>query len=257
MVEEEMSNSKRELFIGIVIPTYNERENIVKLLDSISNVLTKHGYQYKILVVDDNSPDGTAEVVREYGRKTGVVDVMVRPGKMGIGSAVADGVRKLLEDPRVTHIVTMDADLSHRPEDLPVLLKHVGKADIVQGSRYIEGGRIIGWGFHRRLISWGANLLVKLLYRTGLRDNTGNYRVYSREAAMEITRYSTMKGYEWVIEALLIALARGYRVVEAPIVFINRGRGASKLGLRDILKWFMFIISYRKRYKELRRNTSI
>ncbi|OYT39713.1 MAG: glycosyl transferase [Desulfurococcales archaeon ex4484_58] len=249
--------SRNEVFIGVVIPTYNERENIVKLLDSISRILSENGFRFKILVVDDNSPDGTAEVVREYGRKTSVVEVLVRPGKMGIGSAVVDGMKKLLGDSRVTHIITMDADFSHRPEDLPILLKYVGKADIVQGSRYIEGGRIIGWSLHRRLISWGANLLVKLLYHTGLKDNTGNYRVYSREAATDIIKYSKMKGYEWVIEALLIALARGYRVVEAPIVFINRGRGASKLGLRDILEWFKFIISYRKQYKQLMRTTNI
>ena len=242
----------KKIYIGIIIPTYNERENIVKLLDSVRSVLSKYGFQFKIMVVDDNSPDGTAEVVREYGSKTGDVEVVVRPGKMGIGSAIATGMKKLLEDPRITHIVTMDADLSHQPEDLPRLLKYKKKKKNVQGSRYVKGGSIVGWGIYRRIVSWGANMIVRILYRTGLRDHTGNYRVYSRKAAEDVVKYAVHTGYEWVVEALLITIARGYKVVETPITFINRGKGESKLGFKDIIKWFLAILRFRKRYKMIR-----
>lgn len=239
------------LYIGIVIPTYNERENIIELLKRISRVMSNHGYKYRVLVVDDNSPDKTADIVREYSLENKNVDLIVRPGKMGIGSAVLDGIKKLLENKMITHIVTMDADFSHQPEDLPKLLEHVYDADMVQGSRYVRGGEIIGWGFHRKLISRCANFLVKILYKTGLKDNTGNYRVYSRKVAVDLVKYSQTIGYEWVIEALLITIARGYHVVETPIKFIDRGRGTSKLGICDILKWFIFILRYKKRFREL------
>ncbi len=247
-----MSDSVLEkVFLGITIPTYNERENIIELLKKIDNVLSEIGVRYHIVVVDDNSPDGTAEIVRKYGNETGVVDVIVRPGKLGLGSAILTGMKKLLEKHNVTHIVTMDADLSHRPEDLPNLLEYIDKADLVQGSRYISGGRIIGWGFHRKLISWTANRLVNLLYHTRQRDHTNNYRLYSRKVVEDLIKYSTMNSYEWVIEALLITYACGYRVAEAPTIFINREKGRSKLGFRDIVKWWLFIVKYKGRFKEV------
>jgi len=236
--------------IGVVIPTYNEKDNIVKLLDGLREVFTRLGYDYRILVVDDNSPDGTARVVEEYGLRYGGVEVLIRPGKLGIGSAIRDGLRKLLEYPEITHFVTMDADLSHRPEDLETMLKYIDQADIVQGSRYVKGGCIIGWGFKRRIISWGANTLIRLLYRTGIRDHTGNYRVYNRRVVEDILKYTEYNGYEWVVEAILVAKRLGYRIIEAPITFINRERGESKLGVSDILKWFKSIIKLKtRRYK--------
>ncbi|MET1160105.1 MAG: polyprenol monophosphomannose synthase [Thermoprotei archaeon] len=239
--------------IGVVIPTYCERENIIQLLDSLRNTLESSGYRYHILVVDDNSPDGTAEAVREYGNRVRGVEVVVRPGKMGLGSAIRDGMRRLLGDSEITHIVTMDADFSHNPGEMPRLLSKAGDSDLVIGSRYVRGGKALNWGFHRRLISWGANTLIRLLYRTGVKDHTSNYRVYSRRAVEDIVKLSRENGYEWVIEALLILHARGYRIAEVPITFTNRKAGRSKLGLRDILAWLFFMLKYRERYKRLKR----
>lgn len=250
-------SGKHEIYIGVVIPTYNERENIVRLIDNIRRILDGLRFKHIILVVDDNSPDGTAKIVEEYSRKAGNVIVMVRTGKLGIGSAVRDGMKKLISEYNVTHIVTMDADFSHDPKDLPKLLKHLNEADVIIGSRYVSKGKIIGWNFYRRLISWGANKIVKILYKTKIHDHTGNYRIYSRRAVEAIVKYSTMNGYEWMIEALLIITALGYKTLEVPITFINRTKGKSKLKIRDIIRWFISITSYRKRFKKIKEAANL
>ncbi len=141
--------------VAVVIPTYNERENVVELLSRLESVLGEMGVCRRYIVVDDNSPDGTAEAVRGLREKMPWIRVVVRPGKLGIGSAILRGIREALAMEEVTHIVTMDADLSHRPEDLPALLEKAGEADLVQGSRYMPGGGVENWGLHRKLISWG------------------------------------------------------------------------------------------------------
>lgn len=244
------------LRLWIIIPTYNERDNIIRLLEGLKRVLSGiSGLEFRVLVVDDNSPDGTADVVRKYIESgNGFVVLIVRRGRRGLGSAVRDGMRYILEnDPGVEYIATMDADLSHRPEDLPILLEAAERADLVQGSRYVRGGGALDWGFHRRLISWSANLLIRILYRTGIRDHTGNYKVYSRRLAEDIVKYSRANGFEIAIETVLIARALGYRVVEAPIIFINRVGGRSKLTIGEIIRWLIYIIGFRGRFKELRK----
>jgi len=247
--------SGNKVVLRIIIPTYNEAENIVELLSRIDKSLSSiENLDYKVFVIDDNSPDGTAEIARNYGEEHGTVKVFVRERKEGLGSAILYGIRKALEDPTVTHIMTMDADLSHRPEDMPEMIKETSVADLVQGSRYIEGGKIIGWGLHRHIISKIANFLVRTIYKTGLREHTTNYRIYSRRSAELVSRYSTMKSYEWVIEALLINIACGMKVVESPIIFVNRKKGKSKLAIGDMYRWWKFIVSYRKRFKEVRES---
>lgn len=243
---------KKPVYVGFVIPTYNEKENIVRLLDKIHETMKSIGIEHRIVVVDDNSPDGTAKLVAEYSRSHNFVKILVRPRKQGLGSAIATGMRDLLSDPRITHIVTMDADFSHRPEDLPVLLRRIDSADLVQGSRYVDGGKIVGWSFKRRLVSRVANTLIRVVHRTNILDHTSNYRVYSREAAERIVGSVSSSGYEWVIEALLTLLYSGYTVVEAPITFIDRVAGKSKLGLRDIAKWFIHILSLKRKLKKTR-----
>lgn len=244
-----------KVVLRIIIPTYNEAENIVELLSRIDNSLSLiENIDYKVLIIDDNSPDGTAEIARNYSKEHGTVKVFVRERKEGLGSAILYGMRKALDDPAVTHIATMDADLSHRPEDMLEMIKKTNVADLIQGSRYIEGGKIIGWGLHRHLISKTANFLVRTIYNTGLREHTTNYRIYSRRSAELVSKYSTMKSYEWVIEALLINIACDMKIVESPIIFVNREKGKSKLTIRDTYRWWKFIVSYRKRFKEVRES---
>ncbi|MEM1921371.1 MAG: polyprenol monophosphomannose synthase, partial [Desulfurococcaceae archaeon] len=136
-----------------------------------------------------------------------------------------------------------------------IMLSDLNKADIIIGSRYVENGEIIGWSFKRRLISIIANNIVKILYRTGLKDHTSNYRVYSRRAIEYILKYSTTSSYEWVVESLLICKALGLKIVEKPVRFVDRKKGSSKLSLRDIVKWFLFILKYRLKYSMLKKKT--
>lgn len=245
------------LKLWIIIPTYNERENIGELLDRLIKTLEKIGINYNILVIDDSSPDGTADIVREYSSRNDKVKLIVREGKKGLGSAILDGIKYVFKnDPEATHIATMDADLSHRPEDLITLIKYADKADVVQGSRYVEGGKVIGWRFHRHLISKTANFLIKILYGTSVRDNTSNYRIYNRRAAELLLKYASGESYEWAIESILIPVAAKLEVVEAPITFINRLKGKSKLGIRDIVNWWIYIITFKKKFKRIADTTN-
>ena len=242
--------------IWVIIPTYNERDNIEELLNRLCRVTKENNINATILVIDDNSPDGTQEIVKEFAKKQSQCNIklIVRQNKRGLGSAILDGLKIALQDPSSTHFVTMDADLSHRPEDLPNLLSKISIGDVVQGSRYISGGRIIGWGFHRYVISYVANFLIRTLYKTRIRDHTSNYRIYDRRAAELLIKYANAKSYEWAIESILIPIACGCNVIESPIVFINRMKGKSKLSLRDILRWWFYIVSFKKKFNEIKKS---
>lgn len=237
------------LFLGIVIPTYNERENIINLLNALHEKLRDTGVGFKIIVVDDNSPDGTSKVVEEYMKEKPNVSLIVRESKKGLGSAIMDGFRALIKDDRVTHIATMDADFSHRPEDLVRMLPKSREADLVQGSRYVRGGQIMGWGIHRRVVSRTANLIARLLFGWDTRDYTSNFRIYSRRLIDEILAHKLDDSYDWVVESIALAKMKGFKVVEVPIVFINRERGSSKLGILDIVKWFSNVMRIKRRLK--------
>ncbi|RLG88788.1 MAG: polyprenol monophosphomannose synthase [Thermoprotei archaeon] len=228
----------------------------MELLERLKKTLKLHGLEYKVIVIDDNSPDGTADAVKQWARdnKDTCVEFIVRKGKKGLGSAILLGLKKALQDPDAEYFVTMDADLSHRPEDLPLMIKYAREAEVVQGSRYVKGGRVIGWGFHRHIISKTANILIRLLYRTGIKDNTSNYRVYNRRAVEALIKYADAQSYEWAIESILIPIACGYRVVESPIVFINRTRGKSKLSLGDIIRWWIHIVGFKNKFNEIKKS---
>jgi len=236
----------------VIIPTYNEIDNIGELISRLTRTLDPLNIEYKILVVDDNSPDGTWKKVQEIMENNKHVELIIREKKEGIGAAIKHGIRYVLEKTNAEYVATMDADLSHRPEDLAKMIRYSRDADLVQASRYIEGGKIIGWGPHRKLISWVANTLVRHIYRTGLHEHTTNYRIYKRWLAEKIIKYTRSKSYEWVIEALLVSIACGAKIVEVPTTFINRIKGKSKLGLIDILDWFKYIVTFRTRFKEIR-----
>lgn len=227
--------------VCVIIPTYEEAGNLPKLINELEAML--RGREFMIIVVDDNSPDGTADVAEKLNELYGNILVHRRPAKLGIGSAVCEGIKIALSFSDCKYIVTMDADLSHDPKDLPNLLKAAEKADLVQGSRYIKGGKIIGWTIFRRIISYIANLLCRILFRTHLFEHTTNFRVYSRKCAETIVKTAQYKKYEWVVASILIAKEHNFRIVEIPITFTDRIHGKSKLKISDILAWFTFIIT--------------
>lgn len=226
--------------VCVVIPTYNEAENLPKLVGALEEELQKE--DFKIIVVDDNSPDGTADIAEKLNWRYGNIIVHRRPNKLGIGTAIRDGLEVALPFLKSGHIVTMDADLSHNPKDVQSLLSEAENVDLVQGSRYVKGGRIIGWSLYRRTVSYVANILCRLLLRTGLHEHTAYFRVYSSKCAEALVRNVDRNGYDWAIASILIAKDHGFRIKEVPVTFISRFSGKSKLKISDILMWFSYVV---------------
>lgn len=223
--------------IGIVIPTYNEKENITKLIEAIRNLGIN---SLNIVIVDDNSPDGTGKIAKNLNKHYGSIFVLQRSDKLGIGSAIIDGMKTILSKD-CKYIVTLDADFSHDPKDIPRLLKETKHADLVQGSRYTDGGKIIGWSLYRKIMSYGGNLLCKVLFRTGVKEHTTYFRVYSRKLAKIIVENVKANGFEFAVLATLIAKDHGFRIKEVPITFVDRARGKSKLKTSSIIEWNLFV----------------
>ncbi|MBP2368292.1 polyprenol monophosphomannose synthase [Pseudonocardia parietis] len=209
----------------VVVPTYEERENlgpaVARLHASVPDA--------DVLVVDDASPDGTGELADELAAADDRVRVLHRVGKAGLGAAYLDGFRHALTGEHQV-VVEMDADGSHAPEDLPALLTALEDADVVLGSRYVPGGRVVDWPWHREMLSRGGNLYSRLALGVPIRDITGGYRVY-RRAVLEQLKLDNVasQGYCFQVDMAWRAVQAGFRVHEVPITFTERERGASKM----------------------------
>ena len=214
----------------VVIPTYNEAKNIRQLLNILRTL------PVKTIIVDDNSPDGTAEIIKNEYQE---VRIVKRCSKQGLGSACKAGIILALEDKDCQNVITSDADMSHNPKDIIELLD--SKADISIGSRYVDYGMIEGWNIFRKMTSRSANLLVKILLQTKVNDNTTNFRRYNRICAKKCLEVNG-KSYEWVISALVDNVRSGATIEEVPVKFVNRKQGKSKLKIKHIINWYKFII---------------
>jgi dolichol-phosphate mannosyltransferase len=223
----------------IVVPTLNERPNLEPLVHSIQRAM--QGEDFRILIVDDGSTDGTrelAELLRGRGFPLSVLD---RGSKRGIGSAIRDGLSWCLAQGDVGRIVTMDADMSHDPRDLPRLLSVAPRADLVQGSRYVEEGSVGRWSTSRWILSIAANTAVRLLLKTGMREHTTYFRVYSPRAAYFAASVADANGYEWAVGSLSAILAESLRVEEVPIHFEPRKEGSSKMTPAALFQWARYV----------------
>jgi dolichol-phosphate mannosyltransferase len=209
----------------IVVPTYNEGENLPMLLARIHEELPS-GH---VLVVDDNSPDGTGQLADDWAAKHDWVHVMHREGKQGLGTAYLAGFAWALERP-YTHIFEMDADFSHPPERLPALLAATTDADLVLGSRWVAGGGTEGWPLKRQFLSRGGSFYARTVLGVSIRDLTGGFKCFRREAleAIDLSGVQTV-GYGFQIELTWRVLEAGLKVVEVPITFVDRVKGASKM----------------------------
>jgi len=218
-----------EKTVSIVLGTYNERENLPKLIDAIEQVFQENQVTGEILVVDDNSPDGTSDVARELGSKYGNIRLLWRPSKMGPGSAHADGYRAAKGE----IIVAMDTDFSHDPYDIPRFLRKIEDGyDLVQASRYIKGGSYEVNSFQtwrKRMASRYGNVLISFLARCPVHDFTTSYRAIRRDVVQNVETESS--GNSFFMEFVVKAYRKGYRIAELPITFRDRVVGKSKLKL--------------------------
>jgi len=214
----------------IVVPTYNESGNIAELIQKIFASLP----DVHLLVVDDDSPDRTADLVQNIALSRPAVKLIRRNGERGLGRALTAGIKYGLDN-GFDVIGTMDADLSHDPAYLAPMVELLRSHDVVIGSRYVRDGGTVNWGMHRVLLSWFANRFAAALLRIPARDITSGYRLY-RRSALEWIRTTDIKssGYSFLGELLYRAYRGGARIAEYPIVFHDRTQGASKLGRREI-----------------------
>ncbi len=228
----------------IVIPTYNEATNLEELLDRI---MAQPLGNLEVLFVDDNSPDGTADLAERLSEKyDGRVGVLRRPAKMGLGTAYIAGFTRAVEQ-GADYIVQMDADLSHAPEYLPHLLSRMKDLDVAVGSRWSRGGGADPeWGAARRLLSRGASLYSRLLLGLQVKDATTGFKCFHRQAleGLGLNRMRS-QGFAFQVEVAYACKSNGYRVAEVPIIFKSRARGRSKMSLRIILEAFWRVLAIR------------
>ncbi len=221
----------------VVVPTFNERENLPHILSRLEALdLGLH-----VLVVDDNSPDGTGRLAEEFAATRPWLHVMHRPGKLGLGTAYVEGFHRALSK-GFDVVGEMDADLSHDPAYLPSMLSALDRADLVLGSRYVPGGGVRNWGVFRRLVSRGGSLYAQAVLGVGVRDLTGGFKLFRRQV-LENLGLDTVRsnGYSFQIEMTYRAIRHGYRVAEVPIVFEDRRVGKSKLSRQVVLEAMLIV----------------
>ncbi|MEM7125756.1 MAG: polyprenol monophosphomannose synthase [Chloroflexota bacterium] len=247
----------------IIIPTYNERENLERLITQLRALSN----DIHVLIVDDNSPDGTGEIADRLATTDGHIHVIHRPAKLGLGTAYQAGFRFGLIR-HYQYICTMDADFSHNPASLPTLLdKAAGLGpvdavahsveshpnlqsdqpfDMVVGSRYVPGGNVVGWPWHRIMLSYSANWLAHAVLGTDVRDCTAGFRCYRRQVLETINLDAIFSnGYSFLIEMAFHCQQAGFRMGEVPIVFVNRTEGSSKISKWEILRAIYTLVRLR------------
>jgi dolichol-phosphate mannosyltransferase len=222
--------------VWIVVPTYNERPNIEALVEAVHSALEGAAQDHLVLVVDDNSPDGTGDVADRIAEADARVRVLHRPEKRGLGRAYLAGFRLALHEGAAL-VIEMDADFSHDPAYLPEMIEAARDADLVLGSRYVPGGQVHNWGKVRRLVSRGGCLYASTVLDVDIRDLTGGFKCFRREVleTLDLERVRS-EGYAFQVELTYRALQAGFRVEEVPITFIERRRGKSKMSRRIMLE---------------------
>jgi len=221
----------------IIIPTFNESENVRDLVEKIF----RFQKEIHVLFVDDNSPDGTANIIKILGETNKNVHLLSRPGKMGLGSAYLEGFSYALTN-GYDFILEMDADFSHNPKELANFLKAIENNDLVLGSRYIKGVNVINWPIGRLLISYCANMYTRIATGLPVKDATGGFKCFRREV-LEAIDFEKVKsnGYAFQIELSFKAWKKGFKIKEIPIIFVDRFAGESKLS-KEIMWEAVFLV---------------
>jgi dolichol-phosphate mannosyltransferase len=222
-----------------VVPTYNERENVERLVEEVRRAAVSG---LTLLFVDDTSPDGTGDIIREISSRDPSVKLLVRGAKTGIGSAYQDGFREAILSIAPDIIIEMDADLQHPPSVIGELVRAVqAGADVAVGSRYVAGGGVSGWSLWRRTVSRGANAYARTMLRIKVRDATSGFRAYTRAKAEQIADAALpARGFEFQVASLHLLRERS-RFTEVPYTFAARTAGRSKMGLVDMARFFFSV----------------
>lgn len=225
----------------LIIPTYNEIENLRPLLDQVGG----YAPETDILIVDDHSPDGTGALADQLQQENARVHVLHRPGKLGLGTAYLAGFQYALQH-GYEAAFEMDADFSHDPRYLPAFYQAIEQADVVIGSRYIAGGDTPNWSLLRRLISGGGNIFARVLLGLPVHDCTAGYRLYRRRVLEGLDLQTVQsQGYAFQIEMAYRAVQQGFTIVETPIVFLDRRVGKSKMSRKIVLEGFTYVLKTR------------
>jgi dolichol-phosphate mannosyltransferase len=220
----------------LILPTYNEAENIEALVRAVLPRLAGTGLEHTVLVVDDGSPDGTGAIADRLAEELSAVRVLHRPAKAGLGRAYLAGFERALAE-GAELILEMDSDFSHDPADLPRLIAAAGAADLVLGSRYVPGGGVENWGALRRMLSRGGSWYARMLLGVPVRDLTGGFKCFNRRVLERIDLEGVQTdGYGFQIELTYRAIQAGFTVTEVPILFRERREGQSKMTARIALE---------------------
>ncbi|NXJ73252.1 DPM1 mannosyltransferase, partial [Trogon melanurus] len=225
---------------SVLLPTYNERENLPLVVWLLARTFRQSGNDFEIIIIDDGSPDGTQEVAEQLEKIYGSDKILLRPRarKLGLGTAYIHGMKHATGN----FIVIMDADLSHHVSRYLIKQKE-GNFDIVSGTRYKGNGGVYGWDLKRKLISRGANFITQVLLRPGASDLTGSFRLYRKEVLQKLMEKCVSKGYVFQMEMIVRARQLGYTIGEVPISFVDRVYGESKLGGNEIVSFLKGLLT--------------
>ncbi|XP_050305462.1 dolichol-phosphate mannosyltransferase subunit 1 [Anthonomus grandis grandis] len=222
---------------SILLPTYNEVDNLPIIIWLLVKHMNASGHPYEIIIIDDGSPDGTLEAAQQLQKIYGEDKIVLRPRekKLGLGTAYIHGIKNATGD----FIIIMDADLSHHPKFIKEFIEKqkAHDYDVVTGTRYVGSGGVHGWDFKRKLISRGANLLTQILLRPGVSDLTGSFRLYKKDVLETLIKSCVSKGYVFQMEMIVRARQKGFTIGEVPITFVDRVYGESKLGGSEIVQF--------------------
>ena len=231
--------------LAIVIPTYNEAETIPSLINELFEKIKQLVEKLDILIIDDSSPDGTADIVRELGTKYEKITVIQRPKKMGLGAAYKEGFRHVLEKLDSELVLQMDADHSHQPSEIPNMLEKIKNFDFLVASRHVEGSDVIGWGIGRKATHSVAGAIARICAKIEIRDSTSGFRMFKKKT-LEKVDFDKIRsdGFAFQIEVLHQLKQLGMKGLEVPTVFVNRTEGSSKMGSSEMMQFITMCISY-------------
>ncbi|KAJ3331959.1 dolichol-P-mannose synthesis [Blyttiomyces sp. JEL0837] len=229
------SMSSKQSKYSVLLPTYNERENLPIITWMLVKAFEEAKLDFEVIIIDDNSPDGTLEIAKQLQKVFGEQRIVLRPraGKLGLGTAYVHGIQNATGD----FVFIMDADMSHHPKFIPdfVRKQREGNYDVVTGTRYALGGGVHGWNLRRKLTSRVANFLADTLLTPGVSDLTGSFRLYKKDKLARMISATKSKGYVFQMEMMVRARQMGFKIGEVPITFVDRVFGESKLGAEEIV----------------------